>query len=133
MAETSLYPLDTSTVPNLENVLKYVPYARSLNSWNLRVYVWSKVTNMSNGVGSVLTDAEFRSITGHSFTQGQDFVYLSNGDELATKVNGVPTTFTTPNFNPSNKTIYTWSISSKMEPGNKQGVVRMDILVLTTH
>lgn len=133
MAETTLYPLNTSTVPNLGNVLKYVPYARSLNGWNLRVYVWSKVANMTNGVASVLTDSEFRSITGHSFTQGQDFVYLSNGDEEATKVNGVPTTFTTPNFNPSSKTIYTWSISSRMEPGNKNGPIRMDILVLTTH
>lgn len=86
---------------------------------------------MSNGIGILYDNTTFRQLTGHTFRQDKDFVFLMNGDEDAsTPGSDKQGTFTTPSYDPGTGDIFTWSITSQMEPGYKNGAVRFNILVV---
>lgn len=104
---------------------------RSRSGSNVQLFAESKVVTMSNGVGIIYDNTTFQQLTGHTFRQNRDFVFPMNGDEDAsTPEGGKQGTFTTPGYDPGTGGIFTWSMTSQMEPGYKNGAVRFNLLVV---
>ena len=107
------------------------PYVRSRSGSSLKVWVLSKVVNAGDGTVVVFDNTTFKALTGHTFNQAKDFVFLMNGDESAAGVNS-PGTYTTPSYNLSNGGIFVWVIGPDIAPNKKNGPVKLNILVLST-
>lgn len=97
----------------------------------MRIYAISKVMNMQNGVLAIFDDSSFKSLTGHSFDQDHDFVYVMNGDEKSAGTGGSHGTYMTPSYDVDSKSIFIWGVGPDGNPNHKSGMVRVNIVVVS--
>lgn len=107
------------------------PYVKRSSGSNMRIWAVSKVMNMQDGVLAIFDDSSFKSLTGHSFDQDRDFVFVMNGDEGSAGSGGSPGTYTTPSYEVNTKGVFVWGIGPDGNPNHKTGIVRVNIVVIS--